>query len=236
MSTNETDPIKTPTPETNSFTTVTTAATTSPAARASVSGGQGDVEAGAAEMAAADVKTDTEKSAAELARETKDAAADRAAELTAQAKAEAAEMGDRAKGLAADGAEQAKGYASDTIAGQAETLRQAGREYGEDSYQAHAADYLATNLAQAADVLRHKDLGALGNDVATFARRNPALFLGGAALLGFAAARMMKATDRAAASGSAYDDPRFDPPAPGIDNTPYGNARQASVQNGRFPQ
>jgi hypothetical protein len=234
MSTNETKPEPAVAPETNSFSTVTAA---SPAARASQTGGQADAEAGAAEMANADVKTDADKSAAEIARETKDAATDRAAELAEQARTEAGQMGERAKDLASDGAEQAKGYASDTIARQAETLRQAGREYGEDSYQAHAADYLASNLSQAAEVLRDKDLGSLTQDVSTFARRNPSLFLGGAALLGFAAARMMKATERAPARRASYDDRPIQPPAPGVRNTPYDGRRMPpSAHNGGFPQ
>ncbi|MEM7730526.1 MAG: hypothetical protein AAF311_14870 [Pseudomonadota bacterium] len=172
-----------------------------------------------------------------MVQETKEAATARAAELAEKAKAEAQSVGERAKGVAADGAEQAKSYASEQIGRQAETLRTAGREYGEDSYQAAAADYLATNLTQAADVLRQKDMGSLLADVNLFARRNPALFLGGAALLGFGIARLMKASEPTTHRSVEHRDRRFDAPQPGIRDTPYGRqAPRPTTHNGGYPQ
>lgn len=227
MSTEDNSPIKKTDPAAaNSFTTVTEASTTSP------DGNQRDVETGAAKMARASGSRDP--SAGDMVKETKDAAKARASELADKAKREAQGMGERAKSMAGDGAEHAKDYASEQIDRQAESLRSAGRRYGDESYQAYAADYLANNLSQAADILREKDMGSLVADVNLFARRNPALFLGGAAILGFGLARLMKASEPSRRYAD-YDDRRLDTPQAGVRNTPYGRepARPATY-NGSY--
>jgi hypothetical protein len=175
-----------------------------------------------------------------MAKETKDAAASRASELADGARAKAAEMGDQAKDMASAKAEEAKGYATSEIDRQAESIRSAGREFGDDSYQAHAADYLAQNLSQAAEVIRGKDMGDLVDDLSLFARRNPGLFLGGAALLGFAAVRLMKASERSrprmAGTAGTYGEDRFDAPVTGVRNTPYASTAESSRFNGGYRQ
>ncbi|MEM9795095.1 MAG: hypothetical protein AAF919_01310 [Pseudomonadota bacterium] len=139
---------------------------------------------------------DISASAEQFADEAAKSAKSRGEELKAKAKTEAREFGEKAKSVAEAKAEEAKGYATSELDRRAESIRHAGREYGESSYQAHAADYLASNLHHAADVIRDRDVSSLLDDVSQFARRNPAVFLGGAALLGFAAARLLKASDR----------------------------------------
>jgi hypothetical protein len=174
-------------------------------------------------------KADSEKTAAEMAGETKDAAADRAGELSEQAKAKASEAAAQARGMAEDRFDQGKEYASSEVEAQAERIRAAGAEWGDDSYPAQAAGYLADGLSHAAVAIREQDLGGLMDDVTQFARRNPGMFLGGAALLGFAVARVMKASERAEHDdrpyrGRGYDTygrGEFDAPTPGVANTPY---------------
>jgi hypothetical protein len=168
-----------------------------------------------------------------MAKETKDAAADRAGELSEQAKSKAADAKDYARDVAEDRFRQGKDYASSEVEAQAARIRAAGSEWGDDSYPAQAAGYLADGLSQAAEAIRDQDLNGLMDDVTQFARRNPGVFLGGAALLGFAIARVMKASERAdyrepryGASGhgpsyDAYGRGEFDAPAPGVSNTPY---------------
>lgn len=156
-----------------------------------------------------------EPTAAEMAAETTSAAKDRASDLKSKAKAEASKLADQARSVADDRVEDAKDYATSNIDRTADQIRDAGRQFGDDSYQAQAADYLASNLSQAADMIRRQDLGSLAEDLTSFARRNPAVVLGGAALLGFAAARMLKASER-----SSVDD-RFEEPARGVAHTPY---------------
>jgi len=89
-----------------------------------------------------------------------------------------------------------RGKASSRITETAASLRHAGQEFGQESYPAQAADFVADNLTHAADIVRDKELSSAVDDVKAFAQRNPALVLGGAALLGFAAARMMSARSR----------------------------------------
>ncbi|MBM2576024.1 hypothetical protein JQC91_06885 [Jannaschia sp. Os4] len=242
--------IETPAP--NSHTTMTAASTSSPAAKASLetsstaTGGQQSSEKAAAEMAseaksdAKAVKADAQKDAKEIAADAKAAATSvaadakqaaaetgaaakaRASELSEKAKAEAAALADRAKSTASETAHGYKDQAASVVDEQASALRSAGREFGEDSYQARAADYLADGLSEAATVIRDRDFSTMMDDVEGFARRNPALFLGGAALLGFVGARLLKASDRGPRYD--YDDrdyARMEPPTPGVRNTAY---------------
>lgn len=118
-----------------------------------------------------------------------------ASNLKSRAKAEASKLADEARATADARVEDVKHEATDRIHETAANIRSAGREFGQDSYQAQAADYLADNLMEAADRIRAQDLDSVAREATAFARRNPAVVLGGAALLGFAAARLLKASD-----------------------------------------
>jgi hypothetical protein len=104
---------------------------------------------------------------------------------------------DAAREAAAERAETAKQKAADATQAQADNMRDAGESFDPDSYARAATDRLAEGLNEAAHSIQNADFRALSDDVATFARRQPLLFFGGAALLGFAAGRMMKASERA---------------------------------------
>ena len=170
------------------------------------------------------------KNARDMAWETKEAAQGRAQELSERAKAEAAGMADKGKSMAYAKADEAKERGASEIENTAEHIRNAGREFGEGTYADQAADYLASSLSDAASAIRTKDVDGMIADVSDFARRNPAAFLGGAAILGFAAARMLKASERARqddgygyrASPGRPDPYGYDAPSAGIGNTPYG--------------
>ncbi len=56
-------------------------------------------------------------------------------------------------------------------------------------------DSLARQVEQVSDYLEKKDLRELVKDVEVFARRNPAVFIGGAFALGIAAARFLKSSN-----------------------------------------
>ncbi|MCI2394024.1 hypothetical protein [Aliiroseovarius sediminis] len=84
----------------------------------------------------------------------------------------------------ADTVSESASRASDTLRGAAQSLR-------DGSLQERTFGQLAASLADASDAVRDKDLGQLSRDVSDLARRNPLLFAGGAALVGFAVARMM---------------------------------------------
>lgn len=160
--------------DTNSFKTVTEASTTSPAARASLD-------------------ASSSSSAASTSQSTSGSGG--SGELADKAKAEASKVADKAKSAAESGLEGIKGEATQRIDETASHIRSAGREFGDDSYQAQAADYLADNLIEAADRIRAQDLDSMTREATAFARSNPTLVLGGAALLGFAVARLLKASE-----------------------------------------
>ncbi len=176
--------------------------------------------------------TSTDPSAKTSANDVKATAADAAGDIKSKAKAEASSLADKAYDVADSKLQEGKSEATSRMDRTAEQIRNAGQEFGDDSYQAQAAEYLASNLTQAADMIRGKDLGELVDDVTEFARRNPALFLGGAALLGFAAARMMKASERADTGSSfersSFDDSRYDRPQ-------YGQSSSEGAPYNRGP-
>lgn len=70
-------------------------------------------------------------------------------------------------------------------------LRDAADSLKDGSLQERTFGQLAQSLADVSDAVREKDLGEISRDVSDFARRNPLLFFGSAALLGFAVSRMV---------------------------------------------
>lgn len=82
----------------------------------------------------------------------------------------------------------------------------AAREFDTGTLQAQAASQVADALEQVAAQVRTTDIDRLARNVSGFARENPALFVGGAALLGLVATRFLKARDpHAAPRASARD-------------------------------
>lgn len=98
---------------------------------------------------------------------------------------------------AASQASAAKASVADEMSGVASALRTASKELREGSPQERTFGQIAESLADASDALRDKDLGTMMRDVTAFARANPLVFLGGAALVGFAATRFTKASEDA---------------------------------------
>ena len=148
-----------------------------------------------------DIKKDPGEMAhneAERARREAHAAADeaetRAKGLVGEAKAEAErvarEARARAEGMANEYRDRAAGEASRMSA----ALRDASANMRHGSPQERAIGHMADTMANAADAIQGKDLGSIIGDINAFARRNPTAFIGGAALLGFAAARFAKAS------------------------------------------
>ncbi|QBF33308.1 hypothetical protein [Thalassococcus sp. S3] len=117
------------------------------------------------------------------------------AELAGQAKAAAQNVAQDAASAASRQAEAAKSVAAEELSGVASALRTAAEEMRSGSPQERTFGQIAEGLADASEAMRNKDLGEMVHDVSAFARRNPLLFLGGAALIGFAATRFAKASD-----------------------------------------
>lgn len=96
-------------------------------------------------------------------------------------------------------ADRAQSGAADEVGDVASALRTAAGELRSGSPQDRAFSHLADNLADVSDAIRDKDMADLLSDLNGFARRNPLAFLGGAALVGFAATRVAKASAEATA-------------------------------------
>ncbi len=87
-----------------------------------------------------------------------------------------------------------KDSVAEEVSGVASALRTAAGEMQRGSPQERTFGQIAEGLADASEAIRNKDLGEVARDLSGFARRNPLIFLGGAALVGFAATRFAKAT------------------------------------------
>ncbi len=101
----------------------------------------------------------------------------------------------------------------ETAASELSTVVNAVRRFGETlnnegngpiaRFAAQYGDKAANSLDRVAQYLREQDPKRLLGDVQNFGRRQPALLIGGAFLLGFAGARIIKSSMDAA--GSTYD-------------------------------
>lgn len=101
----------------------------------------------------------------------------------------------------------ARDHTVETAETAAQAAEAASDEFGAESIQAAALDQIGAQINSVAERLRDKPVDEMVDDVAVFARRNPLLFLGGAALVGFAAARFFKAGDGTRGASGATDDP-----------------------------
>ena len=135
-----------------------------------------------------------------LGMDMKEAASDAQDKVTSSVREQAAKIGEKAKTVASDAGRKIEGALNDQRATGADYLQNmAGlvhqtadvfeREVPQASrYIRQAADQIDT----VAEAVRTKDLRDAVSDVQDFARRQPAIFFGGALLLGFAAVRMFK--------------------------------------------
>lgn len=121
--------------------------------------------------------------------------------LVDSAKQTAGQVAGQVREQAASRANQQKESAAAGLAGVAEAVRRMGeglRQADDQTpvarYAAQYGDALAVRIENAASYLRGHDLGELVNDLEGYARRNPAYFLAGAFLVGFAGARFLKSS------------------------------------------
>ncbi|MGJ8570771.1 MAG: hypothetical protein ACSHXI_08730 [Hoeflea sp.] len=101
--------------------------------------------------------------------------------------------------------DDAKARVADEMSGVASALQGASSEFEAGTLQAKVFNQIADGISGAANSMRQKDVGEVISDVQGFARSNPAVFLGGAALLGFVASRFAKASEQKEASNPAAD-------------------------------
>jgi hypothetical protein len=101
-----------------------------------------------------------------------------------------------------------KNRAADGLGGIADVFRSAGNELrAENETLASYIDLASDQMRRFADQIRHRGVPDMLDDVNQFARRRPALFIGGAFLLGLGIARFLKSSaDRPIEYGSRFSD------------------------------
>jgi hypothetical protein len=120
-------------------------------------------------------------------------------------------MMDRVKQGAAAQLSSQKDRATDGLGSLAEAVRKTSQPL-RDSNQGTLAEYVeqvAERIERFSTDLRQRDLGDLMSDVHRFARRQPALFIGGAFAAGVIAARFLKSTSEHRAGDWRRDDPAY---------------------------
>jgi hypothetical protein len=115
---------------------------------------------------------------------------ERADELSGPATSAAEEL----RAAAARRADSARVEAAEQVAGTARALHAAADNLDQRDVQQRLLHSAADGLMKMSDTLRDKKLDEMVSDIAEFGRRNPAAFLGGAVLAGFALARLARAS------------------------------------------
>jgi len=109
--------------------------------------------------------------------------------------------------------DEQKNRAADGLGGIADVIRSASNELrNENETLASYVDQASDQMRRFADQIRQRGVADMMDDVGQFARRRPALFIGGALLIGFGIARFLKSTadrgdDRAYGAGFSSVDP-----------------------------
>lgn len=117
-------------------------------------------------------------------------AADRARDVAGQAADKASSLVDQVKEKALGAVEGQKSGVADQIENLAGTVRKSGEHFsGQQDWIAGMIERGATELSTLATSLRENDVSALLGQVRTFARQQPALFIGASFAAGFALAR-----------------------------------------------
>jgi hypothetical protein len=91
--------------------------------------------------------------------------------------------------------DEQKNRAADGLGGIADVIRTAGNELrGENEALASYVDMASDQMRRFADQIRERGVADMMDDVSQFARRRPALFVGGAFLVGLGIARFLKSS------------------------------------------
>jgi hypothetical protein len=138
-------------------------------------------------------------------------------------------------------AEQQKRAGADYMSGVADSVRRAAGEFDEQLPQ--AARYIrraADQMEEMSDSFRRREMRQMLSDVQSFARRQPAAFLGVSLLAGFAAMRFLKSSSPAASSGryggsedeEVFDDGRYGTPSSSMRAGMPGSRERGDISSG----
>lgn len=164
-------------------------------------------------------------------RETADQAKEAAGQVAGQAKEAVGQVTGQAKEQVTSRLAGQKDRAAQSLGSVAEALRMTGQQLREHDQTGGTLyiDRVASEVERLSGYLERNDVGQLVGDVEQFARRRPALFLGGAFVLGVLGARFLKSTSPQSQMGSRYPLARRDDMA-GMAGTPgYGQEYARAV-------
>jgi len=167
-------------------------------------------------------KTNPKKSAGQ---DTIQQAQDTASQVASQAQDTAGKVIDQVKETAASKLEDQKSKAAQGVASVASAVQEAGRNLDDDSPIADYAERAAFYLDRFSTYLQQRDLRSLVTEVEHFARRQPALYVGGGLLLGLLGARFLKSSSSEAQSGTQTRTQNY---YAGTTGSTYGNSGSSS--------
>lgn len=133
-----------------------------------------------------------------------------AQDAASQAKDKAGEVADQAKEMTASRANEQKDNAADSLGTIARAVGNVGDKLRDQNPTiAHYADMASDRIDQLAGQISSRDVTDLLDDVEEYARRNPAVFLGGAFALGLIGARFLKSSQPSSSDGSRRESMRY---------------------------
>jgi hypothetical protein len=124
-----------------------------------------------------------------------------------QAGQKASEMADQARTQVISKLDDQKAAAAGSLGSVAQALRQTGQQFREQDQKpfGQVAESAADMVDRFSGFLSERDIQQLIGEAEGFARRQPALFIGGAFALGLIAARFLKSSSDGSASGYAQN-------------------------------
>ena len=146
--------------------------------------------------AASGMSQEGQGTATGAAREVTDQVKQTAGQVTHQAQQAAGQVAGQAREQVASRLADQKDRAAEGLSGVARALRQTGQQLRDQDQQGVTGyiDRAASQVERISGYLQNSDLGRLVDDVEGFARRQPAMFLGGALVLGLLGARFLKSS------------------------------------------
>lgn len=123
------------------------------------------------------------------------------ASATEDMRREASKLGDQARASLESSVDAARDTMAENVSRAGEALHAAADRLGRDDTFGGLIEAAAGQLDSASTALRNRDMTDLIYDVGDFARRQPALFIGGAVAAGFALGRLATAGTRTGTSG-----------------------------------
>jgi hypothetical protein len=178
------------------------------------------------------------ESGSSYAGDTGDQVADTAGEVTDRAKEVVGDTVDRVRAQAVSQIDAQKSKATGMLSEVAQAIRATGDQLRtqDQANIAQFTDSAADQIERVSTYLDNRDFSQVVTEVQRFGRRQPALFIGGAMLLGLAAARFLKSSSEQARSQDRYQgygDYRYGAGyGTGYGSSAYGNSAARSSYGG----